>query len=168
MKLIREVDSLEDIGGARHITLEVLAMRSDVTKVAGLVRMDDPDPDHQVGSHRSGLPMEIDVARSLAWKIARERGAAVIWINDPKGLFSMHERTIRHRMRTFPVHVMPGGKKTDDLRIDAVSAEVAARAACGEPLVAGHGSMGNLACQVFDGTKKILFYRLPGAPIIGG
>jgi hypothetical protein len=158
---------IRDDNEARHVRLDVLSMPSDITKVAGLVTMDDPEPDHQVGSHPSAQPMEIDVARSLAWKTARERRADVIWINDPKGLFPMHERTVRHQMRTFPVHVMPGGKLTDDLRIDAVSAEVAALAACGGPLVAERGSMGNLACQVFDGTKKILFYRPPGAPIIG-
>src|SRR6266545_4797112 len=117
MKLVREVDDLDDAGGTRHVRLDVLPMPSDATKVAGLVRMDDPEPDHQVRSHRSGQPMEIDVARSLAWKIARERGADVIWIHDPKGLFPMHKRTMSHQMRTFPVLVMPGGQLTSDLRI---------------------------------------------------
>jgi hypothetical protein len=111
--------------------------------------------------------MEIDVARSLAWKIARERGVGVIWINDPKSLFPMHKRTSSHQMRTFPVLVMPGGRWTSELRIDAVSAEVAAYVACGGPLIPERGSMGNLACEVFDGRKKILFYRPPDAPIVG-
>jgi hypothetical protein len=167
VKWIREVDDLRDANEAHHVRLDVLLMPSDITKVAGLVTMNDPEPDHQVGSHRSAQPMEIDVARSLAWKIARERGADVIWINDPKSLFPTHVRTISHQMRTFAVHVMPGGKLTDDVRIEAVSTEVAALAVCGEPLVAEHGSMGNLVCQVFDGPKKILFYRPPDAPIIG-
>jgi hypothetical protein len=164
MKWVREVEDLEDPIGTRHVRLDVLPMPSDLTKVGGLVRMDDPEPEHQVGSHRSGLPMEIDVARSLAWKIARECGADVIWINDPKGLFPMHKRN-NNQMRTFPVLVMPGGRLTDELRVDAVSAEVAALAACGGPLIAERGSMGNLACEVFDGRKRIMFYRPPGARI---
>jgi hypothetical protein len=55
---------------------------------------------------------------------------------------------------------------SEDLRIDAISPEVAALVACGPPLVPEHGSMSNLACQVFDGTKRIMFYRPPDAPVI--
>jgi hypothetical protein len=127
--------------------------------------MDDPEPDHQVGSHRSGRPMEINVARSLAWKIAQEQGAEVIWINDLRRLYPIQKRMFPP-MRTFPVLVMPGGRLTADLRIEATSAEVAALAACGGPLVCERGSMGNLACEVFDGTKRITFYRPPNASVI--
>lgn len=93
--MIREVDDLESAQGTRHVCLEVLRMPADTTKVAGMVTMHDPEPDHQVGSHRSALPMEIEVARSLAWKIARERGADVIWIIDPKKLYPKGSRTAR-------------------------------------------------------------------------
>jgi hypothetical protein len=70
------------------------------------------------------------------------------------------------QMRTFPVLVMPGGRLVSDLRIDAVSAEVAALVACGGPLIAERGGMGNLACEVFDGQKRIMFYRPPDAPVV--
>lgn len=152
MKWIREVDGLDDPVATRHIRLDVLPMPSDPARVAGMVRMDDPDGEHQVGSHRSALPMDIEVARSLAWKLARDRGADVIWINDPKRLYPRNNRRMG-QMRTFPVLVMPGGRLVSDLRIDAVSAEVAALVACGGPLIAERGSMGNLACEVFDGQK---------------
>lgn len=166
LKWIPEVDELTGASNSkRHVRVEVLPMPSDPTRVAGLVRMDDERADLP-GSHHSGLPMDIEVARSLAHKIAREREADVIWIDDPRGLYPRHDRTLGG-MRTFPVHVMPGGKMTSDLRIDAISPEVAALVACGGPLVPGSGSMSNLACEVFDGTKRIMFYRPPGAPIIG-
>lgn len=166
LKWIPEVDELTGASNSkRHVRVEVLPMPSDQTRVAGLVRMDDERADLP-GSHHSGLPMDIEVARSLAHKIAREREADVIWIDDPRGLYPRHDRTLGG-MRTFPVHVMPGGKMTSDLRIDAISPEVAALVACGGPLVPGSGSMSNLACEVFDGTKRIMFYRPPGAPIIG-
>jgi hypothetical protein len=106
MKWVREVDDLEDPIGTRHVKIEVLPMPSDPTKVAGVVRMDDPEPKHQIAFHRSGLPMAIDVARSLAWKIAAERGANVIWISDPKNLFPMHKR-ITNQVLTLPVLALP-------------------------------------------------------------
>ena len=50
-------------------------------------------------------------------------------------------------------------------QVDASSPEVAARVACGDSLVAAeHGSMSSLACEVFDGVKRIMFYRLLGTP----
>jgi hypothetical protein len=166
LKWIPEVDELKDAcNSKRHVRLEVLPMPSDPRTVAGLVRMDDERLD-RAGSHRSGLPMDIEVARSLAHKIAREREADVIWIDDPRGLYPRHERMIG-RIRTFPVHVMPGGKMDSDLRIDAISPEVAALVACGGPLVPERGSMSNLACEVFDGTKRVMFYRPPGASVAG-
>jgi hypothetical protein len=165
LKWIPEVDDLIDACNVkRHVRLDVLPMPSDPTRVAGLVRMDD-ERAGLPGSHRSGQPMDIEVARSLAHKVAQERGADVIWIDDPSGLYPRHERTVG-RMRTFPVHVMPGGKMTGDLRIDAISPEVAALVACGGPLVPERGSMSNLACEVFDGTKRTLFYRPPDGSII--
>lgn len=92
MKTIREVDHLDDPKGTRHVRLKVMLMPSDPKKVAGLVRMNDPEPNHDVSIHLSGLPTEIERARALAWKIAKEQKAEVIWINDPKGLYPMHER----------------------------------------------------------------------------
>ena len=125
MKWIAEVDDLKDASGSKsHVRVDVLPMPSDPTRVAGLVRMDDERADLP-GSHRSGLPMDVEVARCLAHKVARERDADVILIVDPKGLYSRHQRMVG-RMRTFPVHVMPGGRMSEDLRIDAISPEVAA------------------------------------------
>jgi hypothetical protein len=165
-KWIPEVDEMNDAyNSKRHVRLEVLPMPSDPTRVAGLVRMDDERADLP-GSHRSSLPMNIEVARSLAHKVARERGADVIWIYDPRGLYPTHKR-MAGRMRTFPVHVMLGGKMASDLRIDAISPEVAALVACGGPLVPECGSMSNLACEVFDGTKRIMFYWPQGEPVVG-
>jgi hypothetical protein len=165
MRWIPEVGDLQQAPDSkRHVRLDVLAMPSDPTAVAGLVRMDDERADLP-GSHHSGLPMKIEVARSLAHKIAREREADVIWICDPNGLYPTHER-LRRGMKTFPVHVMPGGQMTADLRIDAISPEIAALVTCGEPLVRECGSVSNLVCEVFDGTKRIMFYRPPGQPVV--
>jgi hypothetical protein len=164
MKWIREVDELHDAAATRYVRLDVLPMPSDATTVAGLVTMDDPDAEHQIGSHHSALPMAIEIAHCLALKIARERGAEIIWINDPKGLYPRNKRATG-QMRTFPVLVMPGGRLTSDLRIDAVSPEVAALVACGAPLIE-RGSRGNLACEVFDRGKRITFYRPPDAVIM--
>ena len=91
------------------------------------------------------------MARCLAHKVARERDADVILIVDPKGLYSRHQRMVG-RMRTFPVHVMPGGRMSEDLRIDAISPEVAALVACGPPLVPEHGSMSNLRRRAKSST----------------
>jgi hypothetical protein len=93
-KMIREVDDIEDARGQRHVLLEVLSMPADATKIAGMVTMQDAEPDHQIGAHRSAVPMEIEVARALAWKIARERGADIIWIFDPKKLYPRENRPV--------------------------------------------------------------------------
>ena len=99
LKWMPEIDDLTDICRTkRYVRLDVLPMPSDPTTVAGLVSMDD-NREHLPGFHRSDLPMQIEVARSLAQKIARERAADVIWISDPKGLYPQHDRMVG-RMRT--------------------------------------------------------------------
>jgi len=90
--MVREVDDIEEVRGKRCVHLSVLRMPANPTKIAGLVKMSDPSRDHQIGAHHSACPMEIEVARSLAWKIAHERTADLIWIDDPKELYPKAER----------------------------------------------------------------------------
>src|ERR1700734_3068789 len=89
---IPEVDNMSYAPNSkRHVHLEVLSMPSDPAIVAGLIRMDN-ERDKLPAFHLSGLPMDIEVARSLAHKIARDNDADVIWIDDKKGLYPIHRR----------------------------------------------------------------------------
>jgi hypothetical protein len=93
--MVRETDGAEETYGKRTVCLNVLPLPSDPTRAAGVVRMDDPDPNHMISFHR-GVVMEFETARKLAWKIAGERKADLILIVDPMKLlngtakFSVH------------------------------------------------------------------------------
>ena len=74
--MVKVTDSPEQTRGKRFVRLNVLPFPADPAKVAGEVRMDDPDPKHTISSHRSGV-MGIELAWKLARQIAREREARV-------------------------------------------------------------------------------------------
>jgi hypothetical protein len=90
--MIREVDDPEDARGHPHVRLDVLRSPADPSKIMGTVRMSDTNPKHDIDSHHSAGPMEIETARRLAWKIARDYGADRIVISDPKNLYPKAER----------------------------------------------------------------------------
>jgi len=90
--MVKVTHSLEHTGGKRFVRLNVLPLPADPTKVAGEVRMDDPDPKHSISSHRGGV-MGIKSAWKLAQKIACERDAELILIVDPKNLFANKARS---------------------------------------------------------------------------
>jgi hypothetical protein len=83
--MVRETVDASEARGKRVVHLHVLPLPSDPTKVAGVVKMDDPDPNHPISFHHS-VVMEFKVARKLAQKIANERRADHILIVDPKNL----------------------------------------------------------------------------------
>ena len=85
--MVEAENGLDQTGGKRVVQLCVLPLPADPTKVAGEVRMNDPDPTHTVSFHRSSV-MGIDSALKLACKIASERKAEFIEIVDPKDLLS--------------------------------------------------------------------------------
>jgi hypothetical protein len=85
--MVRETDDAGETYGKRIVCLNVLPLPSDPTRVAGVVRMDDPDPNHTISSHY-GAVMEIETARKLAWKIASERKADLILIVDSMKLLN--------------------------------------------------------------------------------
>ena len=93
--MVRETDDVNEVRGKRFVRLDVLPCPSDPKKVCGTVKMEDADKNHQISSHRSGQLMEIEQARSLAWKIARGRKADLIWIDDPKKLYPKDRRAER-------------------------------------------------------------------------
>jgi hypothetical protein len=84
---VKVTDNPEETHSKRFVRLNVLPLPADPTKVAGEVRMDDPDPNHTISSHRGGV-MGIERAWELAQKIARERDAEFILIVDPKRAFA--------------------------------------------------------------------------------
>lgn len=53
MTWISEVYGQDDPVATPYVRLDVLPMPSDPARAAGMVRMDDPHREHQVGSHRS-------------------------------------------------------------------------------------------------------------------
>jgi hypothetical protein len=83
--MLKVTDNPDETRGKRFVCLNVLPLPADPTKVAGEVRMDDPDTNHTVSSHHGGV-MSIEPAWKLAQKIARERDAEFILIVDPKSL----------------------------------------------------------------------------------
>jgi hypothetical protein len=83
--VVKVTESLTEVQGKRFVRLNVLPLPSDITKVACVVRMDDPDPKSTVGFRTSNV-VEIASGWELAWKIARERDAELILIVDPKRL----------------------------------------------------------------------------------
>jgi hypothetical protein len=73
--MIREVDDTEGEREHPHVLLEVVRSPTNTSKIVGTVRMIDTNPKHYISAHYSAQPMEIETARLLAWKIARENGA---------------------------------------------------------------------------------------------
>ena len=83
--MVRETIDANEVRGKRVVHLHVLPLPSDPTKVAGVVKMDDPDPKHPIRFHQ-GVVMDLETARKLAQKVASERRADRILIVDPKNL----------------------------------------------------------------------------------
>lgn len=89
--MIREIENVEEAHDAIYVRLDVMPMPSDPAITAGMVYLSDSRPG-RTGAHHSARPMEIEMARSLAWKIAREQGVENIVIRDRKNLFPKNRR----------------------------------------------------------------------------
>jgi hypothetical protein len=93
--VIREIENVKEAHDAIYVRLDVMPMLCDPAITAGTVYLSDPRPGH-IGSHFSACPMEVETARSLAWKIAREQGVENILIRDRKNLFPKSRRAECH------------------------------------------------------------------------
>ena len=85
--MVQVTDSQEETSGKRVVFFRVIPLPADNTKIGGQVKMLDSEPGHMISAHHDGATNLIADAWRLAWKIASERNAEFILIDDPKKLF---------------------------------------------------------------------------------